>query len=345
MSFRVGVVGASGYSGAELLRLLAGHPALEVALATSQSHVGRSVGEVWPALAPYYPALPLTRFEPVGLCGLDLVFLALPHGESHCAIAAITEAVPRVVDLGSDFRLPADVYGAWNETPHAAPGYLAKFSYGLPELFRDDIAGHDLVANPGCYATAAILALAPLLQHGAIEPTGIVINGLSGLSGRGRGLSTESLFVEAAESVTPYGLLNHRHTPEIEQALGRVADGSVQVLFTPHLVPMKRGILVTCTAKAAKPGLSTESLLALYQSSYAGEPFVSVGCQPPSTAWTYGSNRAAITVRYDPRADSVLAIAAIDNLGKGAAGQAIQNANLMLGLAETSGLTHCELAA
>ncbi|MGH9021690.1 MAG: N-acetyl-gamma-glutamyl-phosphate reductase [Acidimicrobiia bacterium] len=341
MAFRAAVIGASGYTGGDLLRLLAGHPELEAVHLTASSNAGELVERLHPALAPVYAGQRFVAYDPGDLDGLDVAFLALPHGESQTHLEEIQSRVGCVVDLGADFRLEARIYERWYGEEHRAPALLESFAYGLPELFREEIRAARLVANPGCYPTAAALALAPLVADGLVEPKGIVVNALSGISGRGRGLAAPSLFSEANETVTPYGLLTHRHTPEIEAAIGRAATmgSGVEVLFTPHLVPMTRGVLTTCTARPTGVGLSTARLLESYRQHYAGEEFVTVSESPPATKAAWGSNSAHLTARYDERTGTVLAICAIDNLVKGASGQAVQNANLVLGLPEGSGLS------
>jgi N-acetyl-gamma-glutamyl-phosphate reductase len=342
MTVRAGVVGASGYMGAELLRLLAGHPEIDVAVATGESKAGARVADLYPSLTAAYGDTVLEAFDPAALAGLDLVFCALPHGESQKQMGALTAAVPHVIDVGADFRLPAATYEQWYGEAHQAPELLAQFSFGLVELFRKEILDRPHVANPGCYPTASSLALAPLVGAGLIEPTGIVVNAMSGVSGRGRGLSTISLFSEANENAQAYGLLTHRHTAEIELALSAVAPagtGPVQVLFTPHLVPMTRGIVATCTARPAVSGLSTTSLLAHLREFWVDEPFVLVGDGPPAAKSAFGSNAVHVTARFDERTGTVLALAAEDNLVKGGSGQAVQNANVLLGFPETTGLS------
>ncbi len=345
MAFRAAVVGGSGYTGAELLRLLAGHPELEVVTVTAETNAGAAVADLYPSLGPAYPAMHYAAVDPADLDGLDVVFVALPHGHSQGLVPDLVDRVAHVVDLGADFRLPADTYAEWYGEEHAAPSHLGSFAYGLPEVCRDDLGRVPHVAAPGCYPTAATLALAPLFACGLVEPQGIVVDAASGVSGRGRGLSAPSLFSEANEAYAAYGLLTHRHTGEIEHALGRVAPAGAPVatvLFTPHLVPMTRGVFATCHARpaaATAPGLTTEHLLDVYREHYADEPFVVVTDEPPTTKATLGSNACHVTVRYDPRTDSVLALAAIDNLVKGASGQAIQATNIVLGLAEDTGLT------
>ena len=339
MAYRAAIVGGSGYTGAELLRLLAGHAEIEVVHVTADSNAGVSVASLYPSLAPAYPALAYETLAPAALDGLDLAFVALPHGESQRPMGEMTARVGHVVDLGADFRLPADKYETWYGEAHWAPDLLDEFAYGLPELFRSDLKPDRHVAAPGCYPTSAALALAPLLAHGLAHPTGIVVDAVSGISGRGRGLSTASLYSEANENVQAYGLLTHRHTGEIEFALQRAAGADVQVLFTPHLVPMTRGVLATCYAHPAVTGLTTERVLDLYRDHYAAEPFVVVTEDPPATKATLGANACHVTVRFDDRTGTLLAIAALDNLVKGASGQAIQGANVVLGLPETTGLS------
>jgi N-acetyl-gamma-glutamyl-phosphate reductase len=338
MAYRAAVVGGSGYTGAELLRLLAGHPEIEVVHVTADTNAGAPVGALYPSLIPAYGDLVFSPYDVADLSGLDLVFTALPHGASQLLIPEILERVAHVVDLGADFRLPADAYQRWYGEPHAAPELIGRFAYGMVELYRKDLAGAAHVAVPGCYPTAVSLALAPCVAERLVEPRGIVANAMSGVSGAGRGLKTSSLFSEANENVSVYGLLTHRHTAEMEQALSHVARASVEVLFTPHLVPTTRGILATCYARPRASGLSTARLLEQYREFYASDPCVVVVDDPSGTKATYGANVVHVTVRYDARTGTVLAIATEDNLTKGASGQAIQAANLVLGLPETTGL-------
>jgi N-acetyl-gamma-glutamyl-phosphate reductase len=328
---RVGIAGASGYTGAELLRLCAGHPDLEVVVATGDSQAGARAADVYPSLAAAYPDLVYSAYEPTAFDGLDLAFLALPHGASQDLVPDLRKRVAKIVDLAADFRLKdASLYPTWYHAEHTAPELLGEFAFGLPELFRDDLAGADLVAAAGCYVTAASLALAPLVRAGAIETTGIVVDAASGVSGAGKAPKPHLHFPTLNEDFSAYGLLDHRHTPEIEQAIG------AQVLFTPHLAPMTRGILANCYARPVA-GAGTHPL-AVLRDAYAGEPFVVVGDEPPSTKATFGSNVAHLTARYDERTGWVLVLCALDNLVKGASGQAVQCANLALGLDETAGL-------
>lgn len=328
-----GILGASGYTGAELLRLAAGHPELDVVYATAGSHAGTRAGDLYPSVAAAYPDLVFDALDPSRTDALDLLFLALPHGTSLDLVPDLRKRVGTIVDLAADFRLKdPELYPTWYDTTHTAPELLAEFAFGIPELFRDDITGAPLVAAAGCYVTAAALALAPLVRSGAIEASGIVVDAASGVSGAGRALEHTTHFGTANEDFTAYGLLTHRHTPEIEQATG------AQVLFTPHLAPMTRGILATCYARPTGT-TTTADLFDILHTAYDSEPFVVVRDEPPSTKATYGSNAAHVTVRQDERTGWVVALCALDNLVKGASGQAVQCANLALGLDETAGLS------
>ncbi len=333
----VGIIGASGFTGAELLRLCASHPELEVTFATGDSKAGSPVSDLYPSLSAAYPDTMFEVWDPSLLAGVEGVFLGLPHGKSQAIMGDLLDAGVCVVDLGADFRLPDPaVYETWYKEPHTRPDLLDKFAYGLPELNRDVIVGKSAVANPGCYPTAGSLALAPFARAGLIESTRIVVNAMSGVSGAGRAPKDNTTFCAVDENVTAYGLLDHRHTSELELNL------DAEVLFTPHLVPMNRGILATCcatpTTEALDEGLSTESLLGEMEGFYADEPFVVVSEAPPSTKATLGSNCVHLTARYDDRTRTVLAIGALDNLCKGASGAAVQNMNLLLGLPEPTGL-------
>jgi N-acetyl-gamma-glutamyl-phosphate reductase len=330
---QVGIVGASGYGGAELLRLCAGHPELDVVVAGAATQAGAKVGSLYPSLAGTYPSLAFSEATAAELDGLDVVFLATPHGAAQALVPSLIDRVGTLLDLSADFRLrDPSAYPTWYGAPHEAPELLSRFVYGLPELFRPEIHGASNVAVPGCYPTAAALGLTPLVRAGAVVPTGIIVDAASGVSGAGRTLAQASHFATVDENFTAYGLLGHRHTPEMEQAIG------AEVLFTPHLAPMTRGILATCYARPARP-LTTQAVLDILEEAYAGEPFVVVSEAIPSTKATFGSNSAHLTARVDPRSGWVMVLSAIDNLGKGAAGQAIQCANLIYGLPETTGLS------
>jgi N-acetyl-gamma-glutamyl-phosphate reductase len=276
--------------------------------------------------------LEFSKVGPDDLDGLDVVFLALPHGESQRLVPDLVGRTGPIVDLAADFRLPDPTsYPIWYGHDHVAPELLARVVCGLPELFRDDLPGAPLVAVPGCYPTAAALALAPLVRNGVVEPESIVVDATSGVSGAGRAPSPATHFGAADENFCAYGLLDHRHTPEIEQLVG------AKVLFTPHLAPMNRGILATCYARPGSTS-TTKGVLDVLHAAYDAEPFVVVSEASPSTKATLGSNCAHLTARADPRTGWVIVLCALDNLGKGASGQAVQCANIVLDLPETAGL-------
>ncbi len=333
----VAVLGASGYTGVELLRLLASHPHLDVVAATASSHAGTAVADLQPALAGAYPDLVFGPTEASAAEGADLVFCALPHGASQHLVPQLLENGSHVVDLAADFRLKdPGLYPAWYGEEHTCPELLNIAVYGLPEVEREQLSHAMLVAAPGCYPTAAALALAPLVRTGFVEPTGIVVDAASGVSGAGRKLAESTQFCTVDEDFVAYGLINHRHTPEMEQAIG------AELIFTPHLAPMNRGILATCYARPAA-GHKDDPLDVLAK-AYTSEPFVVVADRSPSTKATLGSNTAHLTARFDERTGWVVAICAIDNLVKGAAGQAVQCANAVMGWPETTGLPRAGLA-
>ena len=317
------------------MRLAAGHPDLEVVMATADSQAGGRLADLYPSLAPAYPDLVLSGADPEAADGLDLVFLALPHGASQNLVPHLRKRVGTVVDLAADFRLkdPA-LYPEWYGETHQVPELLGEAAFGIPELFRSDLVGATLVAAAGCYVTAAALALAPLVRAGVIEAHGVVVDAASGVSGAGRVPRPNTHFNTVDEDFTAYGLLRHRHTPEMEQATG------ARILFTPHLAPMNRGILATCYARPANGGPANggPDPLRVLEDFYREGPFVVVSERSPSTKATLGSNSAHLTARFDGRTGWVVAICALDNLTKGAAGQAIQCANVALGLPETTGL-------
>jgi len=325
------ILGASGYVGGELMRLIAAHPAMEVGVAFAASNAGQPVSAVHPHLALAYPDAIFSAWDPTLLNGCYLILAALPHGETQrLAHDLLTPGIP-FVDLGADFRLDsAAEYERWYGESHARPDLLDSFTYGLPEFFRDEIKASKRVAAPGCYPTAASLALRPLVEAGAIDKQGIVVDAASGVSGAGRAANAGTHFCSVDGNFRAYGLLNHRHTAEMELTTG------ASVLFTPHLMATSRGILATCYAKAT----GKADPLANLREAYAGASFIHVGETPPETKWATGSNAAFLSARYDERTGTVVALAAIDNLGKGAAGQMIQCANLMLGLEESAGLSN-----
>ncbi|MGE5552578.1 MAG: N-acetyl-gamma-glutamyl-phosphate reductase [Betaproteobacteria bacterium] len=338
---RVGIIGGSGYTGGELLRLLAGHPQVSVTAVTSRSLAGRPVGEVFPALGPAYPGLTFAPTDsPEAVAGCDVVFLTVPAGVAMALTPPLVEAGARVIDLGADFRFrePA-VYAAWYGHPHACPDLLAEAVYGLPEFFRETIRGARVVGNPGCYPTATALAVWPALEAGLAEPEDLIVDAKSGVSGAGRQAALDYHFPEVAENLRAYKVAGHRHTPEIEQLVAAASGRPATVTFTPHLIPMSRGLLVAAYLRL-KPGVGAQEVADAYRRRYAGEPMVAFleGEALPQTKAVAGSNRADVAIRVDGRTGRLIALAALDNLVKGAAGQAIQNLNLMCGLPETAGL-------
>lgn len=344
------IIGASGYTGAELMRILAFHPHLDLVAAGAASHAGVKISQLYPSLHSSYGDKTFGDFETLveeiedGSISLDVAFLALPHGVSQSIVPRIYDKVGLIVDLSADFRLrDAAQYPRWYHSEHTAPAYLDKAVYGLPELTRSELYGARLIASAGCYVTASTLPLLPLLTQGLIERSGIIIDAASGVSGAGRSLKANLLFGEVNENFSVYGLKNHRHTPEIEQNLG------AEVLFTPHLLPTNRGILATTYSKPSARFIQllgkddpeqsgTHSVMDALREAYSSEPFVFVSEDPPSIKSTLGSNNAFVFATYDMRTNTVITISVLDNLVKGASGQAVQCANIALGLLEDSGL-------
>jgi N-acetyl-gamma-glutamyl-phosphate reductase len=336
---RVSIVGATGYTGAELLRLVLGHPDLSLEAIVGQSKAGQRVVDVLPSFAGLLEG-EIEAFDAASVAERsDAVFCALPHGASAPIVEQLADAGVKVFDLSADFRLrDASVYEAWYGKPPT--GRFGSAAYGLVELYREAIRGASLVAVPGCYPTSAILALAPLLEQGLVESEGLVIDAKSGVSGAGRSPIAATHFPETSEGIRAYKIASHRHTPEIEQELSAIAGRDVKVLFTPHLVPATRGILSTIYA-AARPGVTAAACAEAARALYEGSPSVVVRDPgvSPDTLWVRGSNRAQIAYAHDPRTGRVLALSAIDNLVKGAAGQAVQCLNVRFGLGEGAGLT------
>lgn len=334
---RVGIINVTGYAGIELARLLYQHPEAELVSVTGRSAAGQKLNQVFPHLA----ALDLTIEAKLGK--VDIAFSALPHKESITEVIPLLKRGVKVVDISADFRLKdAAKYPLWYGFTHQAPELLHQAVYGLPELHRSQIASARLVANPGCYPTSAILALAPAVKAGLVEPD-IIVDSKSGVSGAGRSLSLQTHFSEANEDVTAYALDGHRHLPEIVQELEIFHNKQLSITFVPHLIPMTRGILTTAYAplvagKIATDKKGTEELRQIYLDFYKGEPFVRITESPPHTKHTWGNNFCLIYPTIDRRTGRLIIISCIDNLVKGAAGQAIQNMNLMLGLPETTGL-------
>lgn len=335
-TLRVGILGASGYTGFELIRLLRKHPYVEITVLTAERHAGKSPEEVFPSLR----GMGLPPFLPIDAEGLgdmaELFFVALPHGVSMKAIGALWNGQRKLIDLSADFRLKdPELYRLWYGE-HIFPELLKEAVYGLPERYREEIRKARLVANPGCYPTAVLIGLMPLVERGLIAPN-VIVDAKSGVSGAGRALEEGLMFCEVAESIRAYGVLVHRHKPEMEQELARISGKAFQVEFVPHLVPMNRGILATMYCKLEQ-AISENDLYELYLERFKGEPFVKV-LPPgrfPSTSSVRGTNFCSIGLRA--QGNTLVVISAIDNLTKGASGQAVQNMNLMAGFPEITGL-------
>lgn len=340
---KIGVIGASGYTGADLVRLAACHPHIEIAVLAANTHAGKALGEVFPHLG-MIEAPQLVKAEDADWAACDAVFCGLPHGTAQDIIATLPQSV-KVIDMSADFRLKnTETYAKWYGREHAAAHLLTDAVYGLTEFYAGAIAKARLVACPGCYPTAALLALLPLVHAKLIDASDIVIDAKSGVSGAGRSLKQNILFPEAGEGLSPYGIASHRHAPEIEQEISAAAGESVVVNFTPHLVPMSRGELVTAYVRL-KPGHTAADLSAALAERYAGTHFVKLAPKGtlPSTQFVRGSNYCMIGVYADRIAGRAIAVSVIDNLVKGSAGQAIQNFNLMSGFPEPAGLEQLPL--
>jgi len=334
------VVGGTGYTGAELVRLILGHPSLELVSIVGNKTAGQSLASVLPSLRGIVDGT-VQPFEPDAIAErADVAFCALPHAASAEAVSALRQRGQTVFDLSADFRLDdLAVYEAWYGK-HPVPELLSEAVYGLVELHREELEGADLIAVPGCYPTASTLALAPLVNNGLIRPEGIVVDAKSGVSGAGRGLSAATHFPETAEGVRAYKAGAHRHGPEIEQELSRLAGAPIQIAFVPHLIPMTRGILATCYAQPSGSKVTAAACLEAARALYAGSPSVQVleeGAHP-DTLWVRGSNRVHVGYAQDRSSGTLIAMSAIDNLVKGASGQAIQCLNVRFGLPEGAGL-------
>jgi len=339
---KIGVLGASGYTGADMVRLAARHEGVEIAALTANTHAGKAMAEVFPHLGVLdLPAL--ARWEDVDWAGLDVAFCGLPHGTTQEITAAVLAANPaiRVIDMSADFRLrDLSTYEEWYGHEHKAPALQEEAVYGLTEHYRRDIAKARLIACPGCYPTAALLALLPVVAAGQIDASDIIIDAKSGVSGAGRGLKQNTLFCEAGEGLSPYSIARHRHAPEIEQEIGRAVGETVRVNFTPHLIPMSRGELCTTYVRLDN-GASADGLRETLGSAYRDEPFVRVSGKGavPQTQNVRGSNHVEIAVFADRLPGRAILVSTLDNLVKGSAGQALQNMNVAFGLPETAGLT------
>jgi len=337
---KIAIVGASGYTGGEMVRLLAGHPSVEIAALTSRQFAGKNIADIFPALRGILdmPIVDLDMSHIAREC--DAVFLAIPHTQAMPIVAGLIKKGVRVFDYSADFRLKKrKTYETWYKTTHTASALLAKRVYGLPELHREELANAHLVALPGCYPTGALLALAPVVKHKLIDFDDIIINSMSGVSGAGHTPTAATHFPEIADNLRAYGVTSHRHTPEIDQELSLLAGEQVNALFTPHLVPANRGILTTVAAGSLS-AISAAKLVTIYRKFYKDAPFVRI-CDPgtyPELRFVRGSNYCDIGLAYEKRTRKLIAISAIDNLCKGAAGQAVQCMNIMFGLPETSGL-------
>ena len=336
---KVSIIGASGYAGEELIRLLHGHPHAEIIHLTSERHTGEKISKLYPHLTHIYDNI-LDSMEDVRRIAedSDVLFIALPHGHAMKLVKAIAGLPVHIIDLGADYRFAdTSVYETWYHVPHTDPE--AERVYGLAELYRDAIRGAHLIGNAGCYTTASILALTPLVQEHLVQMDSILVDAVSGVSGAGRTPKESTHFPEFYDSFTAYGAVSHRHTPEIEQALSEQAGEPVTINFTPHLAPIARGILATCYARLAD-GVTKEDVDAAFAAQYADEFFIRLlgrGAYP-STKYVRGTNYCDIAWHIDPRTHRVIVFSAIDNLVKGAAGQAIQNMNIALGLDERTGL-------
>ncbi len=336
---KVAVVGASGYTGVELIRLLVGHPEVEICCVTSRQHEGIPINQVFPSLSGFCELVCESLDVKAIASRADLVFTALPHKSAMEVVPGFLAAGCKVIDLSADYRLKdCSVYEQWYQT-HSSPELFAEAVYGLPELYRKQLVSARLIANPGCYPTSVVLALAPLFKNSLLDPQSIIVDSKSGVSGAGRSAKQGSLYCETNEGFKAYGIASHRHTPEIEQELTRLAGANVRLNFTPHLLPVNRGILSTCYADL-NTKKNTAELLNLYREHYAGEKFIRImpGDQLPNVAYVRGTNMCDIGLVSDSVTGRVIVVSAIDNLVKGAAGQAVQNMNVSCGFNEAMGL-------
>ncbi len=340
---KVGIVGGTGYTGVELLRLLAQHPQAEVVVITSRSEAGTRVDEMYPNLRGHYDNLSFTVPDTATLGACDVVFFATPHGVAHALAGELLAAGTKVIDLSADFRLQdAEEWAKWYGQPHGAPDLLGEAVYGLPEVNREQIKNARLIAVPGCYPTATQLGFLPLLEAGLADNSRLIADCKSGVSGAGRGAKVGSLFCEAGESMMAYSVKGHRHLPEITQGLRRASGGDVGLTFVPHLTPMIRGIHSTLYATVADKSVNLQEL---FEKRYANEPFVDVmpAGSHPETRSVRGANVCRIAVHRPQGGDLVVVLSVIDNLVKGASGQAVQNMNILFGLDERLGLSHAAL--
>ncbi len=334
---KVGIVGATGYTGSELIRILIGHPDVSLEIVTSESKAGKEITDVHPQLRKMadIPLKSLSELQPEKL---DVLFLALPHRVSMNFIAENTPLPCKVIDLSGDFRMnDVATYEKWYDVKHAVPDMVKTAAYGMPELFRDEILKADLIANPGCYPTTSILPLAPLVKDGLIEPNSVIVDAKSGITGAGAKAKDNTHFPNASDNFSAYGVKTHRHTPEIERTVLRFCNVDMSINFTPHLLPVNRGILATSYSQA-KQGTNEKSVRDSLEKAYGDEYFIRLIDTPPEIRQVRGSNFCDIFATFDERTNRVITISVIDNLVKGAAGQAVQNMNLISGLPEASGL-------
>ena len=338
---KAGIIGSTGYAGAELVRLLAQHPEAQVVWYGSRSYIDRKYADVYRNMFQIVDAVCMDDDMDALAEAVDVIFTATPQGLCASLVSEEILSKVKIVDLSADFRLKdVAVYEKWYGISHKSPQFIEEAVYGLCEINREQVKQARLVANPGCYTTCSILTAYPLVKEGLIDPSTLIIDAKSGTSGAGRGAKGNNLFCEGNENIKAYGVASHRHTPEIEEQLGYAAGEQFTISFTPHLVPMNRGILATEYA-SLKAGVTKEMVAAAYDQYYANEPFVRVShdSQPVETRWVEGSNYVDISYVIDPRTNRIIMMGAIDNLVKGAAGQAVQNMNLLFGLPETEGLT------
>ncbi|NTW72392.1 MAG: N-acetyl-gamma-glutamyl-phosphate reductase [Eubacteriaceae bacterium] len=337
---KAGVIGASGYVGQELIRLLKQHPEVEITAVTSKSNVNQHYDDIY----CNYKGIFTNSFEEQDMDRIaeisDVIFLALPHGVASKLINEELLKKTKVIDMGADFRLKdIGIYEEWYNTPHYSPELIGKSIYGLCELKKDEIKKYSLIANPGCYTTCSILSLAPVIDHEAFDASSIIVDAKSGITGAGRSLDMGTHYTECNESIKAYKIASHRHTPEIEEQLSSLAGKEIRLLFTPHLTPMNRGILATCYIRMEKE-IAESEIREMYMDFYKDSPFVRIMKEGvfPETKWVKGSNYCDIGIKVDKRTNTLIAIGAIDNLIKGAAGQGIQNMNIIFGLDEKTGL-------
>lgn len=337
---KIGIIGSTGYAGAVLTKLLINHPNVKIVFLASHSYANNKFYSIYRNFKNI-TEISCIDSDDVGenyLDKIDVLFTALPSGKTFSVVPKAINKGVKVIDLGADYRLKSkETYEQWYKIDHPCSNLLTKAVYGLPEIEKDKIKSSNLIANPGCYPTASSLALIPLLKYDLVEKSSIIIDAKSGVTGSGRKASINNLYVECNENIKAYGVTTHRHTPEIEQTLSYIAKDNINLIFTPHLIPMDRGILATCYGSLRKK-IALNDIYDLYKGFYKNEPFVRIIDELPETRWVKGSNYCDIAIRIDNRTNKIVVLSAIDNLMKGAAGQAVQNMNIMYGLNEKTGL-------